>query len=120
MALYRKKVVYIDAVRWRGHKIGATVEPANHPMHLTACNRVQVKQLPLPDWFKPLQELDVSLTVQRGEIRRLGDVLHIGTNTGVETAVPGDWIIRDKHGEIYPVKPDTFAHIYELCEAKNG
>jgi hypothetical protein len=120
MALYRKKIIYIDAVRWRGHKLGPTVEPANQPLHMTAVNRVQVKQLPLPDWLKPIQELGADGRVNRGEIRRLGDVLHVGTNTGVETAVPGDWIIRDKYGEIYPVKPETFAHIYELCEDAHG
>lgn len=122
MAKYRKKIVYIDAVRWRGHdRLGVTVEPADNSVHLSAGNMHLVRWEKLPDWLpKPVHLLNLDQSVPQGEIRRSGDYLYIGTSQGVEVAAPGDWIVRDQYGEIYPCKSAAFARFYELCEDCNG
>lgn len=39
-----------------------------------------------------------------------------GKPEGKIDAVPGDWIIRDAHGSVYPCKSDVFEATYERVE----
>ena len=116
MALYRKKPVVIEAVRWRGYynNLGITEEPANQPVEITAENMHGVKWAPIPDWMSnPLLEMEEGDILTFGEIRRDGELLRIRTLEGEMIAQPGDWIIKGVNGEIYPCKPYIFAKTYE-------
>jgi hypothetical protein len=42
--------------------------------------------------------------------------LVVPTLAGVRYAAPGDWIIRDAMGEIYPCKPHIFEATYEAVQ----
>lgn len=84
MALFRKRPVEVEAVRFTG-------EPTN-------C--IDVLQF-MGDG--PHRVVDV-----RGVV-----MLDIETLEGVMTASVGDWIIRGVAGEYYPCKPDVFARTYD-------
>ena len=58
-----------------------------------------------PDW------------VQSGDYQTTADrELVVPTRSGVRYASPGDWIIRDAMGGIYPCKPHIFHEGYEVIE----
>jgi hypothetical protein len=42
--------------------------------------------------------------------------LVIGTTKGVVEAVPGDWIVKDIHGEFRPLNPMIFEAMYEKVD----
>jgi|GEM_PF-1058773 len=44
--------------------------------------------------------------------------LKIKTLEGTMTALPGDYIIKGIHGEIYPCKPDIFEKTYDLITSE--
>jgi len=85
---YRKKPVVIDAI------------PVNQILTNSHEN--------LPDWVREGILAD-KIILDEGHI-------HIQTLEGRMTAQSGDWIIRGVKGEIYPCKPDIFAHTYEPVE----
>ena len=84
---YRKKPVVIGAVLYLGK--------GNVEGHLT------------PEWFWDALK-DRRLTFTNGL-----DPLTVHTMAGEMTVSPGDWVIREVNGEIYPCKPDIFEAIYE-------
>ena len=47
---------------------------------------------------------------------RIDDRVQIWTLEGAMIAFPGDWIIRDVKGELYPCKPDVFDATYDPAE----
>lgn len=108
MTFYRKKPVVIEAVEFSG-----IVDTGFMGLHGPAFKRG------MPKWLKESQKPAGSF-LEKGEWThdeyKLGGVLHIGTLEGVMTALPGDFIIRGVHGEIYPCKPDIFAITYEEVE----
>ena len=58
-----------------------------------------------PDW------------VRVGEYQTTPDrELVVPTRVGVRYASPGDWIIRDSMGEVYPCKPHIFRATYEVVQ----
>ena len=85
---YRKKPVVVDAFQW-------------------------VRDLAYPDW------LNHAVSDGRIEIFAYGTddiVAHISTLEGTMQARLGDWIVRGTKGEIYPVRADIFAEIYEKVD----
>lgn len=65
---------------------------------------------PGPEWLAEAQ--------QKRIIELAGDELCVNSDKrGMQRARPGDWIIRDATGDIYPMRPDVFAETYELAEA---
>lgn len=62
---------------------------------------------------EPIYSPWVFSAVQAGVITFDGGNALIHTLEGVMTASPGDWIVRGTAGELYPVKPEVFADIYE-------
>lgn len=85
MAKYRKLPVVIDAYQ---------IPP----------NDDQTRELP-PSWL--LKE------VAEGGIWERGDAWSIKTNTGVQLAVVGDWVIRGVEGEVYACPDSIFRATYE-------
>jgi hypothetical protein len=84
MSLYRRKPVIIEAVTWNGK-----YEVPND----------------WPEWFR--NRMAISL------IPGDNGVLFISTPHGTVTAAIGDVIIKGTRGEVYPIKADHFAEIYE-------
>ena len=89
MALFRKKPVVIEAIRYTGNPGG--------------------DYFALKDFGAPVKALQASLdlkieTLEDGN----GQVDHIATF--------GDWIIKGVNGEFYPCKPDIFDKTYEAVE----
>lgn len=85
---YRKKPVVIEAVQFTGENIEECQSVAPHAMSAYISNiRLAGKQC-----------------------------LSIQTLEGRMRADPGDWIIKDVAGEVYPCKPDIFAKTYEEIE----
>jgi len=93
MALYRKKPVVIEAVKFNG--VGMDYPTFDEQ----------------PGW------LTEALMGGRVEPQVHGGGWAIKTLEGEMTAVPGDYIIRGVKGELYPCKPDIFAATYDLVEA---
>jgi len=124
MPKFRKKPTIkdvVEAVVWNGHTIGVT----NLPVDLSQPRDPNV-YLEFPPWLPkcmpPLEtESATREAVEPGQIRRYGDVLFIGFNgpmSGVVAlATPGDWIVHDRNGMIFPCKPDIFAASYEMASA---
>jgi hypothetical protein len=95
MALYRKKPVVIEAMRWEPGDLAAAGEVVGWLMAHGA------------DFHHP-SGLGPTTT------------LAIRTLEGEMTADPGDWIIRGVKGEFYPCKPDIFAVTYEPAGEKRS
>ena len=89
MAMYRKKPVVIEAVRYTGSSThaGAIVEWMDGG-----------------DYAEP----GMSTCDMRG--------MEIPTLEGIMKVTPGDFVIKGVFGEFYPCKPDIFAATYELVE----
>ena len=91
MPFFRKKPKVIEAVQWTG-------DPSD------GC------------W-------DAIAAMHRGDHfyseRQPDGTLHLLVSTleGTMRALPGDWIIKGVHGEVYPIKPDIFAETYDPAEA---
>ena len=91
MSLYRKKPVVVEAFRWTGGP-DQTEDPE------WMCERIATGMA----WFKDIGTQDVSL--------------QIAADDGAVTAVPGDWIVCDAFGYIYPMKEAAFLASYEPAE----
>ena len=61
-----------------------------------------------------LRELNVTVA---DELRFTTPILLVPTLEGTMAANPGDWIVVGVQGEVYPVKPDIFAAIYDEVNA---
>lgn len=63
--------------------------------------------------FSPLDEefpeSGVSISPKSG-------LMLLATFDGVMFVQPGDWVVRNAHGEFYPVKPEIFEQLYEPVE----
>lgn len=88
MKRYRKKPVVIEAVQWDGYKL---------------------------EGVYPITFFQQQCNWHYGQAPRDGDKyeLVIETLEGEMCAEPGDYIIKDIKGEIYPCKPDIFEASYE-------
>lgn len=92
---YRKKPVVIDAFRWTGGE----------------------DQIEDPKWIaQALKEAKVIIRKDDPHVPG-GLSMHISTLEGDMIAVPGDYIIKEAKGELYPCKPDVFTMTYEEAEA---
>lgn len=85
MANYRKKPVVIDAYQ---------IPPDDD----------QTRELPPPWLLKEIAE---------GGIWERGDSWSIKTDTGVQLAAVGDWVIRGVVGEVYACSDSVFKATYE-------
>ena len=84
--LYRKKPVFIEAMRWDGSITSAdAIEKWSNGQ--TKCRAAS---------FPPCR-VGIFIPTLEGEMR----------------ADPGDWIIKGVKGEFYPCKPDIFETTYE-------
>lgn len=88
---YRKKPVVIEAFKWTGDE----------------------NQTEDPQWIVD--------AIKNGTVHIYGSghSLHMGLRTreGNIAAIPGDYVIRNEQGEIYPCKPDIFERTYEDAES---
>lgn len=90
---------------------------------------VMAVRMPNADvWAKRIAGHTVSITFEMNVLRLLDfdvqsmqtilddtpDGLRIKTLEGWLLASPGDWIVRGIAGELYPVKPEIFAAIYDF------
>ena len=91
MSKFRKKPVVIEAMQF----LGPSVEHVDHMMEFD-------------DWIVAHQSKTLA--------RYVGSDLIIATLEGDHRAMPGDWIICDIQGELYPCKPDIFEATYEPVE----
>jgi hypothetical protein len=70
----------------------------------------------IPDWAIEF--------VKKLELRRCGDKwkwwLEMETTTGVSFCFPGDYIIKDNHGEVYPCHALIFEEVYEIIDEEEG
>lgn len=88
MPNFRKKLVIIEAIHYRGE---------------------QDKHLVREFVTTPIDEVGVGPDGHRG--------LHVETPEGWLHVSPGDWIIKGVHsGSFYPCKPDVFEAAYEAVE----
>lgn len=96
MGQFTKKPVTIEAVRvtaadWNGDSFdGSPFSEA-------------------PEWVRVAMVQDVLVPISQDTDYAVWDVR---TNHGVTRAEPGDWIIRQVDGELYPCKPDVLAATY--------
>lgn len=100
---FRQRPVEIEAMQLAGsnseyHTVYVWVE-----RHVGSFN-------PLADEFP---EKGISIAPDSGYIL-------IATPEGVRYAKPGDWIVKNSHGEFYPVNPDIFAQLYERIVDGDG
>lgn len=86
MAIYRKKPVEIEAVRWTGDNI-----------------------LEVSQFMCPVEPIYVGKQFSNAD-----ELIAIDTLEGRMVAKIGDWIIRGVKGELYPCKPDIFEATYEF------
>ena len=125
MAKFKAKPLVVEAVRWRGYSsnLGITTEAADQPVEITADNMGGIGWEELPTWLPPCldplpSEALTRNVVQKGQIRRFGENLFVGTVHGIMVAEPGDWIVYVDKGDLCPCKPDVFAEMYELVVEK--
>lgn len=99
MAKFRKKPVVIDAVQFNGAEWVDGTPAAMFDLSFDS-----------PDW---LDEATAKAEAEPGGAYLDSEGrFAIVTLEGTMTAVPGDWIIRGVHGELYPCKPEIFAATY--------
>ena len=92
---YRKKPVVVEAFKWTGGR----------------------DQKEATEWIlEAIRRGTVTITFVTGG---LPSEMKIQTLEGVHRAYPGDYIIQDVAGELYPCKPDIFEQTYEEVE-NNG
>ena len=90
MAMYRKKPVIIEAIKWDGNNLAEIIK------------------------FTGLHPSAQKWTWEEYKHVVKADGLKIFTLEGPLLASVGDWIIRGVKGEFYPCKPDIFDSTYEL------
>lgn len=88
MAFYRKKPVVVEAVRIRD------LMRMRHE-----------DQSAVPTW--------VTAGYDSGVLHFADDFLQVTTMEGVMQGRRDDWLVKGTKGELYPVKPEIFAEIYE-------
>jgi len=102
---FRKKPVVIDA--WLFDGSGASFR--------RIVDEAVGKQITIASQDKYGQPV-VTFTTRSGALAQFilaEDTIVIPTLEGDMEAGPGDWIIRDVKGELYPCKPDIFEATYE-------
>lgn len=93
---FRKKPVVIEAYQWRTY---------DHDIMAEALQTPDV----WPEWlWTARQKRKIGLAA--------GTAVAIETLEGAHKVSVGDWIIQGVKGELYPCKPDIFAHTYESAE----
>lgn len=95
MSWYRKKPVTVQAIRL----VAINGEEASFDLGNSEA-----------DWLVAALEKSVG---DVGGLWVLNEGVRIGTLEGTMRADEGDYIVRGTKGELYPVKPDIFASIYE-------
>ncbi len=98
MPKFRKKPVVIEAVKFRTVERGSG-GPTNFDGQLFD---------ETPEWLLNAQNVRPYLIHESDYV-----YLRIETLEGDHIVSPGDWIIRDVKGELYPCKPDIFEATYE-------
>jgi hypothetical protein len=58
-------------------------------------------------WF-PGKEVDGVIAIESGAI-----VPYVDRGTHTVSVFPGDWVVREPQGKIYPVKPNRFVEDFE-------
>lgn len=92
MPIYRKKASEINAYRWAG----------------------EVKPITEPLWLAQAFERSDALFKNHS----FGPpTLWVNTRNGWDSALGGDYIIRDEFENIYPCKAEAFEENYELARA---
>lgn len=104
MARFTKRPVTIDAVLFRG-----CTDVGGRPVFSDPTTTGPVAKWVLTALAKQPEEEGALMPSMSG-------TLFIMTLEGMETARPGDWIIRGIKGEIYPCKPDIFEATYIAAE----
>jgi len=87
---YREKRIAVEAVKWDGNKISE-----------------------VPEWISTALGLSPNIP---GAIMRMDNVIHIFTKNGMIIAYPGDYIVRNLDGEIYPCSSGLFEITYIKVE----
>lgn len=116
MPRFRKRPVEIEAWQWNGE--------AYESMLVAKCEEMILEgAVAPPPWiFEAFQkwpelggmEQQPHFEEERGTVD--GTCLVIYTLAGVVKARPGDWIMKNEGGELYPCMPDTFRQNYESAE----
>lgn len=118
MALYRKKPVEIEAVKFVGLSDFAEVDECGPgAVNFDDLDGRDADDGVLPEWLttallKPANEVG-AIYAHIPRTKMLDPQLRINTLEGHMIARPGDLIIRGVEGEIYPCKPAIFAKTYE-------
>ena len=84
----KKKAVVVDAFQWTGGP----------------------DQIEDPEWIVK------AIIEERVRIRNTGLIMKIQTSFGTLTAYPGDWLVKDARGGIFPYDDATFKETYEVVE----
>ena len=101
MSRFRKKPVVIEAVQWFRNGDHPEDGPSDHEGKV-------VRYFRRPDM--PGAEICAACA------ERMHDHGWIDTLEAGHRVCPGDWIIKEGAGEIYPCKPDIFEQTYEPVE----
>lgn len=96
MGQYRKRPVVIDAVQIKG------VE--GHALRLD--------ELP-PEWLIEARDRP---SARLGAVKIVDGYVWVRSPSGVISGGPGDWICRQDESDIYIIKEETFAGLYEAIE----
>lgn len=98
---YRKKPIVIEAFKWTGGP-----DQTEDPVWI-------VDALIKPEYDRPGS---ATFHKKDGQIEMLINVSGPEGTVIIKTAQPGDYIIKDAQGDIYPCKPDIFEATYEAVE----
>ncbi len=101
--------------------MGASGRYRKRPIVIDAWHWANSTDKDMPRWLADAIELGAQDASREGAAvyqpdHQEGARLAIVTKEGSMYAVPGDWIIRGTHDELYPCKPDIFATVYEPAE----
>lgn len=67
----------------------------------------------MSDWFGIR-----SVPTEKEALGPLDEQREIHTREGVVIAAPGDYLIREDDGNVYPIGPDKFAEYYEVIRGE--
>ena len=99
MGFYRKKPVVIQAERWLVFDRDNSILSAVKPLRDRGDQVGKCKHCGKPH-------------ADHGWLDMLGEKVKIAGYV----VCPGDWIVRNPNGDIYPVKPSVFDALYEEVE----
>lgn len=109
MSIYVKKPVEVSAFLWTGDQ-NQTEDP-NWIVEAIKCGKVGFARGHVATNEK---ECSYSKDDDGPDV-----VMTIDTLEGIMLALPGDYIIKGVHGEIYPCKPDIFKKTYEFVREED-